>query len=253
MSVWLTSGQYLIGIVYMLSLGFPLPSPSRCPPATPITVVRRPSPLSLSPPFSSSSSHSSNAVPATSITIAAPLHLRSPLARRPSPSPRHPHSPLLTLPIYHPRNIHRHHHSLLPLRLSLEVTIKVGVESAMGDEKEDFGLAVQNVRDYGFAGSVVVTDESIEEEGFALNLKTFGLFARPQDLGIVTLHLAQPIVEDVVVEVQVEHAPIPAHGEDLPSLGEETTDLKDQVGSLVVALANLNEIVFTIRGELVHH
>ncbi|KAL5997754.1 hypothetical protein ACLOJK_008684 [Asimina triloba] len=66
-----------------------------------------------------------------------------------------------------------------------EAAVRVGVESATGDEafdprKEDFGLAAQNVRDYGFAGSVAVTDESMEEEGFALNLKTSGQFSRPQ-------------------------------------------------------------------------
>ncbi|KAL5972426.1 hypothetical protein ACLOJK_041680 [Asimina triloba] len=41
-------------------------------------------------------------------------------------------------------------------------------------------LATQNVRDYGFAGSIIVTDESMEEEGFALNLKTSRQFARTQ-------------------------------------------------------------------------
>ncbi|KAL5985735.1 hypothetical protein ACLOJK_027722 [Asimina triloba] len=121
----------------------------RHPPATPVAVG--PSPLSLSRQTSFSSSHSS--------------HL--PSLQHPSPS-SFP-SPSLSLPVF---------------RLSLLVP-SPSFLSATGDEvfdprKEDFGLAAQNVTDYGFAGSVAVTDESMEEEGFALNLKTSGQFARPQ-------------------------------------------------------------------------
>ncbi|KAL5983926.1 hypothetical protein ACLOJK_018024 [Asimina triloba] len=71
-----------------------------------------------------------------------------------------------------------------------KAAVRVGVESATGDEafdpqKKDFGLAAQNVKDYGFAGSVAITDESMEEEGFTLNLKTSGQFARPVVVGSI--------------------------------------------------------------------
>ncbi|KAL5974227.1 hypothetical protein ACLOJK_030891 [Asimina triloba] len=156
----LHSPLHLVATPTLLNLAAP------CNSGLPLVVS---SPLSL--PFSSSSSHSSSVVPATSIVVAAPLQLQSALARCPSISPRCPPSPLLTLPIYHSCNIHHHHHSPLPLWLSLVVVVAVAVV---------LRLATQNVRDYGFAGSIIVTDESMEEEGFALNLKTSRQFARTQ-------------------------------------------------------------------------
>ncbi|XP_058100900.1 uncharacterized protein LOC131245440 isoform X2 [Magnolia sinica] len=63
--------------------------------------------------------------------------------------------------------------------------VMVGLESRKGDgvfdqRKEVFGLVGERVRDYGFVGSTAVSDEFVEEESIALNLKPSGHFGRPQ-------------------------------------------------------------------------
>ncbi|KAL5975899.1 hypothetical protein ACLOJK_020227 [Asimina triloba] len=147
------------------------------PPATPVSLSPSPlpSPCHVHPPLltllvSSLQHPSSSLLPATPVGV-GPL----PLYLSPSSSFSSSHSshlPFLQHPS--PSSLPSPSLALSVFCLSTSVVVVVVAVAVV------LRLATQNVRDYGFAGLIIVTDESMEEEGFALNLKTSRQFARTQ-------------------------------------------------------------------------